>query len=150
MIAIIRIHGRVKLKKEIVSTLDRLRLRKKYSCVVLNPTKAQTGMIKKLRDVVADMDVEMASFFAKGKRGSMYHGFELYDFVDDKDINRVKKFANKEIAFSFRNSRSKVYIALYKKINPLNIHIFSNFDIDKARGYADFFKEIDELVHVFR
>ncbi len=105
---------------------------------------------QKLKDVVADMDIEMAAFFAKGKRGSMYHGFELYDFVDDKDINRVKKFANKEIAFSFRNSSNKVYIALYKKINPLNIHIFSNFDIDKARGYANFFKEIDELVHVFR
>ncbi len=53
MICAIRIHGRVNLKKEIDGTLNRLRLRKKYSCIVLNPTKEQFGMIKKVRDFVA-------------------------------------------------------------------------------------------------
>ena len=54
MICIIRIHGQVGLKKEIVETLNRLRLRKKYSCIILeNPTKEQIGMVKKLRDFVA-------------------------------------------------------------------------------------------------
>ncbi len=105
---------------------------------------------QKLKDIVANGDIEMSAFFAKGKRGSMYHGFELYDFVDDNDINRVKNFAKKEVAFSFVNSNEKIYIALYKKINPISVHIFSDFDIDKARDYASFFKEIDELVHVFK
>ncbi len=54
MIAVIRIRGRVGLKREIAETLDRLRLRKKYSCVVLpNPSKEKIGMIRKLRDFVA-------------------------------------------------------------------------------------------------
>ena len=53
MIAVIRIHGRVELKKKIVETLNRLRLRQKYSCIVLNPTTEQMGMIKKLRNFVA-------------------------------------------------------------------------------------------------
>ena len=54
MICIIRIVGRVNLNGDVKETLQRLRLGKKYSCVVLvNPNKEQTGMIKKLRDYVA-------------------------------------------------------------------------------------------------
>jgi len=53
MIAIIRIHGRVGLDKKIVDTLDRLKLRKKYSCVILEPTKENMGMINKVRNQVA-------------------------------------------------------------------------------------------------
>ena len=53
-IAVIRITGQIGLRKEIVETLYRLRLRRKYVCVVLeNPTPAQIGMIKSVRDFVA-------------------------------------------------------------------------------------------------
>lgn len=53
-IAIIRIKGQVKLRKQIVETLYRLRLRRKYSCVVFdNPSKVQLGMIDKVKDFVA-------------------------------------------------------------------------------------------------
>ena len=66
-IAIIRIHGQVGLNKPIVETLHRLRIRRKYACVVfdtLPPSrsegkstseliKVQLGMIKKVRDFVA-------------------------------------------------------------------------------------------------
>lgn len=58
MIAIIRIKGQIGLKKEIKNTLNRLRLRKKYSCLVIEkPTKEQLGMIKKVRDFVAFGDI---------------------------------------------------------------------------------------------
>jgi len=54
MICIIRIRGQVKLKKEIVETLHRLRLRRKYACVVLEkPTKEQLGMLKKVKDFIS-------------------------------------------------------------------------------------------------
>ena len=54
MIAVIRIRGQVGLDRKVVDTFDRLRLRKKYSCVVIeNPKKEQLGMIKKLRNFVA-------------------------------------------------------------------------------------------------
>jgi large subunit ribosomal protein L30 len=53
-IVIVRISGRVGLRKEVNSTLDRLRLRKKYVCVVLeNPSKEQEGMIKFVKEFVA-------------------------------------------------------------------------------------------------
>ena len=53
LICIIRIRGRVGINKDINETLNRLRLRKKYSCVIIKPKKEQLGMIKKIRDFVA-------------------------------------------------------------------------------------------------
>jgi len=54
MRTIIRIKGEVGVSKDIKETLDRLRLRKKYSCVViLNPSKQQEGMIRKVKEYVA-------------------------------------------------------------------------------------------------
>ena len=53
MICIIRIRGQVNLNSDIKNTLDRLRLRRKYSCVVLVPTKELEGRIKKIRNFVA-------------------------------------------------------------------------------------------------
>ena len=53
MICVIRITGRVGLNKDVDETLNRLRLRKKYVCVVLKPKKEQYGMIKKVKDFVA-------------------------------------------------------------------------------------------------
>ena len=51
-LAVIRISGQVGLRKEIIETFHRLRLRK-YVCVLLEPTKVNLGMIKVLRDFVA-------------------------------------------------------------------------------------------------
>lgn len=53
MIAVIRIIGNVKVKKGIKETLDRLKLKRKYSCIILEGTKLEKGMIKKIKDVVA-------------------------------------------------------------------------------------------------
>jgi len=53
-IAVIRISGVVGLRRNIAETLHRLRLRRKYSCIVIEkPTKEQLGMINKVRDFVA-------------------------------------------------------------------------------------------------
>ncbi len=62
-IAIIRITGEIGLRKDVVETLNRLKLRKKYSCVVLeNPTKEQLGMVKKVRDFVAFGDIDEKTY----------------------------------------------------------------------------------------
>jgi len=62
-ITVIRITGDVGLRKDIVETLNRLRLRRKYSCVVFeNPLKEQLGMIKKVRDFVAFGDIDEKTY----------------------------------------------------------------------------------------
>ena len=54
MICAIRIKGMVKNKKFVDETLYRLRLRRKYSCIVLlKPTKEQSAMIANMKDFVA-------------------------------------------------------------------------------------------------
>ena len=54
MIAAIRIKGQVKINKDIKETLDRIRLRRKYACVVIvKLDKSKIGMIKKIKDFIA-------------------------------------------------------------------------------------------------
>jgi large subunit ribosomal protein L30 len=70
MICIIRIKGSVGLRKDIVETLDRLRVKRKYSCVVIKPTKEKLGMVKKVRDFVAFGEISEETYKKlKEKRG---------------------------------------------------------------------------------
>lgn len=69
-IAIIRIKGRVGLKSGIDETLNRLRLKTKYSCVVLEDKPEVLGMIKKVKDFVAYGEIDEATYKElKEKRG---------------------------------------------------------------------------------
>ncbi len=63
MICVIRIAGETGLDEKIKETLSRLRLRKKYSCVVLeNPNEIQLGMIKKISDFVAYGNIDEKTY----------------------------------------------------------------------------------------
>ena len=63
MIAIIRIHGMVNVNKDVEETLYRLRLRRKYSCVILEkPTNEQLGMIKRVKDFVAYGEIDESTY----------------------------------------------------------------------------------------
>lgn len=62
MICIIRIKGQVGIKTTVVQTLNRLRLRKKYSCVVIKLTKEKIGMLKKIRNFVAYGEIDDATY----------------------------------------------------------------------------------------
>ena len=53
MICIIRIKGRVGINEKVNETLDRLRLKRKYACVVVQEKKEIMGMVKKVKDFVA-------------------------------------------------------------------------------------------------
>ncbi len=70
-IAVIRIKGMIGLKKQVAETLNRLRLRKKYVCVVLeNPNEAQLGMIESVRNAVAYGEINDETYKQlKEKRG---------------------------------------------------------------------------------
>jgi large subunit ribosomal protein L30 len=74
MIVVIRIKGRVGLNYRINETLDRLRMKKKYACVVLKGTPEEMGMIEKLRDFVAygkiNDDVYKELVKQRGRKGN--------------------------------------------------------------------------------
>ena len=77
MIAIIRITGEIGLRKEINETLNRLNLKKKYRCIVLeNPAKEQIGMVNKVRDFVAFGEINEETYKNLiNKRGSKENKF---------------------------------------------------------------------------
>lgn len=53
-IVVIRIVGKNKLKQEIEETLQRLNLKDKYNCIVIeNSDRQKMGMIRKVKDFVA-------------------------------------------------------------------------------------------------
>jgi len=57
-VAVLRIAGRVTQKKILVETLNRLKLRKKFTCVLIDSKdKIRMGMVVSARDVVAYGDV---------------------------------------------------------------------------------------------
>jgi len=88
MICIIRIHGRVGLDRRTRETLERIRLGKKYSCVVLmKPTKEQTGMIKKLRNFVAFGNISKDVFEKLiDKRGQKISNADGMKRIDSKKV----------------------------------------------------------------
>jgi len=54
LMVVIRISGMVKVKKDVAETLDRLRLRRKYACVLINSSDVNAmGMLKKVKHFVA-------------------------------------------------------------------------------------------------
>lgn len=63
MICAIRIHGQVGVRKDMKETLDRLRIRKKYACVVLmKPSETYLGMIKKVDKYIAYGEINKETF----------------------------------------------------------------------------------------
>jgi len=59
MIAIIRISGLIKTKGNIEETLNRMKLRKKYACVIADENKSEIlGMVKKVRNFIAYGKIE--------------------------------------------------------------------------------------------
>lgn len=82
LICIIRIAGQVKVKEDIKNTLDRLRLRKKYSCVLLKPSKDILGMINKIKYYIAFGNINSETLLelikARGKN------------IENKEINSEK------------------------------------------------------------
>ena len=90
MIAVIRIHGQVKLKKVIAETLDRLRMRKKFVCVLIDEKdRVRMGMVKKVQDYVA------------------------YGKVDDKFIEELKKKRGEKIKAGEDKGKMKPYFRLH-------------------------------------
>ena len=97
MIAIIRIKGLVNVKKDIEETMQRLRLKKKFSCVVVEENKEIEGMIKKIRNHVTfgKIDDETLKLLIE-KRGrkpgnKLVKKEEIEKIVEEIKNNNIKK-----------------------------------------------------------
>jgi len=136
MITVIRIHGRVKIKKKVEETLYRLRLRRKYSCVVLSPTKEQLGMIKKLKDFVAFGEINDKTFKELiEKRGQF--------------IDKSKKIDAKKVVEEIKKGRKYKELNLkpFFRLHPPRKGIESKKHFGVGKGVlGDNGKEINKLI----
>jgi large subunit ribosomal protein L30 len=80
MICAIRIKGKVGLDRDVSETLNRLRLKKKYSCVVLEPTRENMGMIRKVENQIAfgEISEEMYKKLIEKRKTKINNFFRLH------------------------------------------------------------------------
>ncbi|MEE9525238.1 MAG: uL30 family ribosomal protein [Candidatus Woesearchaeota archaeon] len=79
-IAIVRIRGSVKLKKEVKDTLNMLKLYKQNSCVIVNASPSMLGMIKKVQSYITwgEVDEETASLLKEKRQEKDKKYFRLH------------------------------------------------------------------------
>ncbi|MBI5871713.1 uL30 family ribosomal protein [archaeon] len=98
MIAAIRIKGLVKVNKRIGLTLDKLRLRRKYVCVVLREKPEVLGMLKKAENFIAYGKIDEKTFFELiEKRGQL---------IDKSKKTNKKKAAEEFLGGCYNESYS--------------------------------------------
>ena len=71
MITAIRITGQIGLNSDVVETFNRLRMQKKYTCVLIKDSKEVLGMLRKVKDFIAFGELDEATLVellkARGK-----------------------------------------------------------------------------------
>jgi len=76
-IAVVRIRGRVGIRRDIRETLEFLRLYRKNYCVVLPATDSIIGMVRKIESYVTWGEIDDETFkLLVEKRGELYKGRE--------------------------------------------------------------------------
>ncbi len=103
-IALIRIHGKVGVRKKARDTLNMLKLYKKYHCVIVPNTKPFLGMIKQVKDFITwgEIDKETLTLLLE-KRGRLPNKQPLNeDYVKEKINSSIKQFAEDVLNFKKR------------------------------------------------
>lgn len=91
MIAIVRITGKVKINREIEETLFKLRLRKKYVCILVSDKdKPKMGMLNKVKNYVSYGEIEKGMLIRLiEKRGKRKDKKEIKD--EEKIAEEIEK-----------------------------------------------------------
>lgn len=103
MLAVIRIGGMVKVNKDVAETLNRLRLRRKYACVLIDEESPQRSMVESAKDLVAYGVIDEGTLVKLIKaRGKMIDKSELDAEKIAKDILAGKKISDLGLKPFFR------------------------------------------------
>ncbi|SRR3989344_3003 len=136
MICIIRIKGEVGLRREIIENLNRVRLKRKYACVVLRPSQDKMGIVKKIKNFVAYGEIDEKTFEKLiEKRG--------------KAIDKKKKIDAKKIVSGFKEGKSFEELGLkpFFRLHPPRGGIDSKIHFGKKKGVLGNNKEgINKLI----
>jgi len=95
-LAIVRIRGRVGVKPDIRETLEKLRLKKKNVCVVINAEKQFLGMLKVVEPYVAWGEIDKKTFAELlKKRAKVSKRKKLTEeYLKERGFNSCEDFVN--------------------------------------------------------
>jgi len=132
LIAIIRISGMVNVPKDIENSLERLRLKRKYSCVLINPNDSLLGILKKIKYRVSYGEID---------KETLIHLIEKRG----KSINK-EKINPKKIAEDVLSGKSLKELGLkpFFRLHPPRKGIKSKLQYPK--GVLGNNKEINKLI----
>ena len=118
-VAVIRIKGKIGLRKEIKDTLNMLRLFNKHTCIVIDNTAAFTGMIKRVKDYVTWGELDQETFASLLiKRGKLPGNKQLTeDYLKNKTNMGYNEFA-KEFFENNKNLKDIPGIKLFFRLRP--------------------------------
>ncbi|MFH1638262.1 MAG: 50S ribosomal protein L30 [Candidatus Woesearchaeota archaeon] len=118
-VAIIRIRGECKLRKEISDTFKMLRLYKKHNCIIIPTTPAYLGMLTKVKDYVTwgDIDAETLKQLLL-KRGKLPAKKKLTeDYVKEKTGMDVDAYVGEFMGFK-KELKDIPGLKLFFKLSP--------------------------------
>lgn len=149
-IAIIRIRGKVKVRKEIEDTMKMLRLLRTNSCVVVTNTESIQGMIEKVKDYVTWGEIDEETFKQLLKeRGRIVGNKRLNeDYLKDKVKVGFDDFVKEFFEFK-RELKDIPGVKLLFRLNPPNQGfdkrgIKQPFSLGGALGYRK--DKINDLI----
>ncbi len=135
MIIAIRISGQVNLNEEVKETLYRLRLRKKYTAVLLKPTDLNLKLLKRLRSHIAYGDINKET---------------LKELVEKRaiPIESSKKIAPDKIIEQLEKTAKSPDIKPFFRLHPPRGGIDSkkHFPVTKKAVLGDNKDKINDLV----
>lgn len=102
MIIIIRIAGEINISKDIAELLHRMRLRRKYSAVLIHPTAETKFILKKLRDFVAYGEISQEMLKELIEKRAQPLGKKKIDIASTIEKLETKKLDSLDIKPFFR------------------------------------------------
>ena len=149
-VAIIRIHGKKGLRREIKDTFNMIRLYKKHNCVIANNSESHIGMLKKINDFVTwgEIDAKTLELLLK-TRGRLARKKRLSEeYLKEKLHISIEGFALEVINFK-KELKDLPGLKLFFKLSPPkggfeHGGIKAQFAIGGATGYRK--DKINELI----
>jgi len=115
MYAVIRIRGRIGVRKEIEDTLKMLRLKKVNNCVLIPETESYKGMLQKAKDYITWGEIEKETLAEMLRKRLRLLGDKR---VDEKVLKETTGFNSLE-DFASALIEGKVRLKDFKKLKPV-------------------------------
>ena len=118
-IAVIRIKGKIGLRKDVKDTLNMLRLFNKHTYVIVKNTLNYIGMIKKVKDYVTWGEIDQETFnLLLNKRGKIAGNKPLTeDYLKDKNNVNYEQFT-KEFFENKKNLKDIPGVKQFFRLKP--------------------------------